>query len=73
MRTQNHRPKALKQGGWISYGIMGGNKCMSKNLQIVRYDLEWVQLIKKAKNMGLTPSEVRVLINKVKKSPQHTS
>lgn len=44
---------------------------MSKNLQKVRYDSDWIQLMKEAKNMGLTPTEVRVLLYKVRKRSQY--
>jgi len=46
---------------------------MSNNIQKVRYDSVWIQLIKEAKNIGLTPMEVRVYLNKVKKRSQYTS
>lgn len=52
---------------------MWGDKYMSKDIQIIHYDTEWIQLIRKAKDMGLTPAEVRVLIKKVEKSSQYTS
>ena len=46
---------------------------MSKSIQQVRYDSVWIQLIKEAKNIGLTPTEVRVYLNKMKKRSQYTS
>lgn len=46
---------------------------MSKNHQKVKYDGGWLLLIREAKEMGLTPVEVRVLINKMKNRSRHTS
>lgn len=46
---------------------------MSKSLQKVYYDNGWVLLIKEAKKLGLTPAEVRLFIDKVKKRSQYTS
>jgi len=46
---------------------------MSKNLQKVNYDSGWLLLIREAKEMGLTPVEVRVLTNKIKNRSPRTS
>lgn len=46
---------------------------MSQKLQKIDYDEDWVQMIKKAKNMGLTPREIRVMIKRLKKHSQYTS
>jgi len=50
-----------------------GGKYMSQKLQKIDYDEDWVQMIKKAKNMGLTPREIRVMIKRLKKHSQYTS
>jgi DNA-binding transcriptional MerR regulator len=46
---------------------------MHKKIQEIRYDVEWIQLIKKAKSIGLTQAEVRLLISEVKNKQQYTS
>lgn len=53
-------------------GKLGG-KGMGKKLPKVEYDMGWIQMIKEAKNMGLTPVEVRVLINRLKKRSKYPS
>lgn len=53
-------------------GKLGGKE-MVKKLPKVEYDMGWVQIIKEAKNMGLTPVEVRVLINRLKKRSKYPS
>lgn len=40
------------------------DKKMNKRVQVVKLDLEWIELIKQARELGLTVEEVRVFINK---------
>lgn len=64
MKTQNHRPETIKVW-WLDFlRNMWGDKTMGKKTQKLRYDQEWIQLIKEAKKIGLTQEEVRQLFNK---------
>lgn len=68
MRTQSHGSKVLRKyyDGWVAWNtirILGEDILTEQNVKVKGIDLEWLQLIMEAKNLGLQKEEIREFLH----------